>query len=59
MELNALLERLKMPHLADRLDTVCEQAAKRELGYCQTFPGTWISLPSSSEAVCRSRARLL
>jgi hypothetical protein len=23
MELNALLERLKMPHLAERLDTVC------------------------------------
>ena len=35
MELNALLERLKMPHLADRLDTVCEQAAKRELGYSE------------------------
>ena len=35
MELTALLERLKMPHLADRLDTVCEQAAKRELGFTE------------------------
>jgi DNA replication protein DnaC len=33
MELNHLLERLKMPHLAERLDSVCEQAAKRELDY--------------------------
>ncbi len=22
------------------------------VSYCQTVPGTWISLPSSSEAVC-------
>jgi len=33
MELNTLFERLRMPHLAQQLDTVCEQAAKRELGY--------------------------
>ena len=35
MELNALLGRLKMVHLADKIDTVCEQAAKRELGYTE------------------------
>ena len=35
MELSTLLERLKMPHLADRFETVCEQAAKRELGYTE------------------------
>jgi DNA replication protein DnaC len=35
MELNALLTRLKMPHLADKIDTVCEQAAKRELGFTE------------------------
>jgi DNA replication protein DnaC len=33
MELSGLLEKLKMPHLASQLETVCEQAAKRELGY--------------------------
>lgn len=33
MELSGLMEKLKMPHLASQLETVCEQAAKRELGY--------------------------
>jgi DNA replication protein DnaC len=33
MQLNLLLERMKMDHLADQLDAVCEQAAKKELGY--------------------------
>ncbi len=33
MELSGLLDKLKMPHLTERLETVCEQAAKRELGY--------------------------
>jgi DNA replication protein DnaC len=33
MELSGLLERMKMPHLHAQVDTVCEQAAKRELGY--------------------------
>jgi DNA replication protein DnaC len=33
MELTGLLEKMKMPHLLTRIDTVCEQAAKRELGY--------------------------
>ncbi len=31
MELNSLLQRLSLLHLAMQLDTVCEQAAKREL----------------------------
>ncbi len=29
------------------------------VGGCQTVPGTWISLPSSSEVVCPSKARPL
>jgi DNA replication protein DnaC len=33
MELIALLEKLKMDHLEVQLDTVCEQAAERELDY--------------------------
>ena len=33
MELTSLLEKMKMEHLTDQLDTVCEQAAKRELDY--------------------------
>ena len=33
MELAALLEKLKMDHLDAQLDTVCEQAAQRELDY--------------------------
>ena len=33
MELTALLEKMKLEHLADQLDTVCEQAAGRDLDY--------------------------
>jgi DNA replication protein DnaC len=33
MQLETLLERLKMEHLEAQLDTVCEQAAQRELDY--------------------------
>jgi len=33
MELTSLLEKLKMDHLAHGLDSVCEEAAKRELDY--------------------------
>lgn len=33
MQLMGLLEKLKMPYLAAQLDSVCEQAAKHELGY--------------------------
>jgi len=33
MELSTLLERLKMDHLDAQLDSVCEQAAERELDY--------------------------
>jgi DNA replication protein DnaC len=33
MQLDSLLSKLKLDHLAAQLDTVCEQAAKRELGY--------------------------
>ena len=33
MQLVSLMERMKMGHLADQLDVVCEQAAKRELDY--------------------------
>ena len=36
MELTALLERMKLDHLADQLDTVCEEAAGRDLDY-KTF----------------------
>jgi DNA replication protein DnaC len=32
-ELASLLEKMKMEHLAAQLETVCEQASKRELGY--------------------------
>jgi len=33
MQLVGLMEKLKMPHLANQVDVVCEQAAKRDLGY--------------------------
>ena len=33
MELNGLMQKLKMEYLPDHLDTLCEQAAKRELDY--------------------------
>ncbi len=33
MQLEPLLERLRMEHLGAQLDSVCEQAAKRELGF--------------------------
>ena len=33
MQLVSLMERMKMTHLADQLDVVCEQAAKKELDY--------------------------
>jgi DNA replication protein DnaC len=33
MQLVNLLEKMKMEHLANQLDTVCEQASKRELGF--------------------------
>ena len=33
MELEPLLEKLRMEHLGAQLDSICEQAAKRELGY--------------------------
>lgn len=33
MQLAGLVEKLKLGHLSASLDTVCEQAAKRELGY--------------------------
>jgi len=33
MELTALLDKLKMEHLEAQLDTVCEQAAQRDLDY--------------------------
>jgi DNA replication protein DnaC len=33
MELKALFERMKLDHLGNQLDQVCEQAAKRELDY--------------------------
>ena len=33
MQLNLLLERMKMDHLATQLDVICEQAAKKDLGY--------------------------
>ena len=31
MQLVSLLEKMKMTHLADQLEVVCEQAAKKEL----------------------------
>jgi DNA replication protein DnaC len=33
MQLNLLLERMKMDQLAAQLDAICEQAAKKDLGY--------------------------
>jgi len=33
MQLNSLLDKMKMDHLGAQLDTVCEQAAKKDLGY--------------------------
>jgi len=33
MQLVNLLEKMKMEHLASQLETVCEQASKRELGF--------------------------
>ena len=33
MQLESLLERMKLDHLACQLDALCEQAAKRDLDY--------------------------
>ncbi len=33
MELNSLMHKLKLEYLPDNLDSLCEQAAKRELDY--------------------------
>lgn len=33
MELNTLLSKLKLDYLSDSLDTLCEQASKKDLGY--------------------------
>ena len=33
MELNTLLERMKMEHIALQIDTICEQASKKDLDY--------------------------
>lgn len=33
MQLVSLLKKMKMDHLGDQLDSVCEQAAKKDLGY--------------------------
>lgn len=33
MELNALLDRLALPHLLAQVDSLCEQAAKKEMDY--------------------------
>jgi len=33
MELSALLERLGLLHLLAQVDTLCEQAAKKEMDY--------------------------
>lgn len=33
MQLESLLERMKLDHLAPRVDAICEQASKRDLGY--------------------------
>jgi DNA replication protein DnaC len=33
MELHGLIDKLKLEHLGPQLDTLCEQAAKRELDY--------------------------
>jgi len=33
MQLISLFEKMKMDHLAVQLDSICEQAAKKDLGY--------------------------
>ena len=33
MQLSSLLEKMKMDHLSAQLDAICEQAAKKDLGY--------------------------
>jgi len=33
MQLTGLLEKMKMEHLGAQLDAICEQAAKKDLGY--------------------------
>jgi hypothetical protein len=33
MELAGLLEKMKMEHLLSQIDSVCEQASKRDLSY--------------------------
>ena len=33
MQLVSLLEKMKMEHLSSQLESVCEQADKRDLGY--------------------------
>jgi DNA replication protein DnaC len=45
MQLTSLLEKMKMDYLASQLDTLCEQAAKKDLGYkeflCEALLSEW------------------
>jgi hypothetical protein len=41
MELATLLDKLKLDHLETQLDTLCEQAAQRELDYSSCRSKTW------------------
>ena len=33
MQLDGLMAKMKMEHLAAQVDTLCEQASKKDLGY--------------------------
>ena len=48
MELAALLEKLKLEYLEPQLDTVCEQAAARELDYKSFLTGACLFVKKST-----------
>ncbi len=48
MELNELCARLKFEHLPAQLDSLCEQAAKRELNF-RDFLGEALAAPPGGE----------
>lgn len=57
MELTAPLDKLKMPHLAAQLESVCEQAVKQELGF-QEFLSNALSIEWKGRHLKGVEARL-
>lgn len=62
MQLVGLLEKMKMEHLASGLDTLCEQASKRDLGYreflTEALQAEWLGRHQRGTEARLSLARL-